>query len=229
MQRKPEQKHIALFGGAFNPPHEGHLQSARAVLDAMPLDGVWMLVTPQAAYKKRDYVAAFKHRLAMTRILTRHDSNIRVSDAEKEFYTGQTIATLRGLRQKYPHITFYWVMGEDNLHNFHTWAHFQEILDNFPIIVVSREQALSQDRGAVFAQYKNYMQDDTEKLKEQKNGIYYLQMPAINIQSQDITKAIQSGKSRIAGLDPQILSYIKRHKIFKVPTAQNIKRKIWPF
>jgi nicotinate-nucleotide adenylyltransferase len=136
---------IGLFGGSFNPPHEGHLHVGRMALARLRLDRLWWLVTPGNPLKERAGLATLDERLAAAKALARHP-RITVSDLEArldarlETRSGAryTIDTIRYLRARCPTLRFVWIMGADSLASFHRWAHWREIAELVPIAVVDR-------------------------------------------------------------------------------------------
>ncbi|NKX43142.1 nicotinate-nucleotide adenylyltransferase [Roseicyclus persicicus] len=127
---------IGLFGGSFDPPHAGHLHVSREALKRFGLDRVWWLVSPGNPLKARG-PAPLPRRMAAARALVR-DPRILVTDVEARIgtrYTAETIAQLRGL---YPGVRFVWLMGADNLAQFHRWQRWEEILQTVPVGVLAR-------------------------------------------------------------------------------------------
>jgi nicotinate-nucleotide adenylyltransferase len=128
---------IGLFGGSFNPPHEGHLHVGRMALARLQLDRLWWLVTPGNPLKERHGLASLEGRLAAARRLARHP-RIAVTDLEAQLGVRYTIDTIRQLRARCPTVRFVWIMGADSLANFHRWGHWREIAELVPIAVIDR-------------------------------------------------------------------------------------------
>lgn len=133
----PRQR-IGLLGGSFNPAHAGHLHLSREALKRLNLSAVWWLVTPQNPLKKADGLAAYEERLAAAEAITAHDSRITVTALEQALGTRYTVDTLKALRLRYPEVTFVWLMGADNLAQFHRWRKWPEIMKNTPVAVFDR-------------------------------------------------------------------------------------------
>lgn len=131
---------IGLFGGSFDPPHEGHLLVSRIALRRLKLDRLWWLVTPGNPLKDMNGRAPLEARLAACRNLARRP-RIVVSGLEAEIRTRFTYDTLLYLRRRCPNVRFVWIMGADNLLDFHRWRHWREIADLAPIAVVDRPGA----------------------------------------------------------------------------------------
>jgi nicotinate-nucleotide adenylyltransferase len=127
---------VGLFGGSFNPAHEGHLHVARTALVRLGLDRVIWLVSPQNPLK-RGQPADLSERLAQTRRLARGPAMI-VSDIEARLGVRYTIDLIRILKARFPGVRFVWIMGADSLASFHKWKGWSEILNGVPICVVAR-------------------------------------------------------------------------------------------
>jgi nicotinate-nucleotide adenylyltransferase len=128
---------IGLFGGSFDPPHEGHLQVSRVALRALHLDQVWWLVSPQNPLKKNAPSSDLHRRVAAARKLAR-DPAIRVTGVEAALGTRYTAETLRRLLPRLRGVECVWMMGADNLANFHRWKGWQTIAASIPIAVFNR-------------------------------------------------------------------------------------------
>ena len=146
---------IGLLGGTFDPPHGGHLHISEVALKRLGLDALWWLVTPGNPLKTRDDMAAFNQRFAQARAQT-NDPRIEVTGFEAPLGSAYTAETLSYITQRYPETRFIWVMGADNLVNFHRWERWRDILQMVPVAVVDRPgyrfAALSGRAALAFAQ-----------------------------------------------------------------------------
>ena len=127
---------VGLLGGSFDPAHAGHVHITREAIKRMGLDRVWWLVTPGNPLKARQ-PAPMAERLARARIVMRHPKVV-ITDLEARLgtrYTAQTIARLQAI---YPGVRFVWLMGADNLVQFHKWGHWRDILRRVPMGVLAR-------------------------------------------------------------------------------------------
>lgn len=131
-------RRVGLLGGSFNPAHRGHRAMSLAVLDELDLDEIWWLVSPGNPLKDsaRD-MAPFEARLASAREMARR-SPIRVSDFEARAGTRYTIDTVRQIIRRWPRHRFIWLMGEDNVAQFHQWKDWRALARTVPIAVISR-------------------------------------------------------------------------------------------
>ncbi|MFN3583569.1 nicotinate-nucleotide adenylyltransferase [Phenylobacterium sp.] len=128
---------VGLFGGSFNPPHEGHAHVAETAKRRLNLDRVIWLVSPQNPLKSRHETADLAHRVAEARALARGPGMI-VSDVESRLGSAYTIDTIRALKARFPGVQFVWIMGADSLASFHRWRGWTQIMKEVPVAVVSR-------------------------------------------------------------------------------------------
>ncbi len=127
---------IGLFGGSFDPPHAGHLHVSREALTRFGLDRVWWLVSPGNPLKANG-PAPLDRRMAAARALAIHP-RIVVTDIEARIGTRYTAETIERLIALYPGVRFVWLMGADNLTQFHRWQRWEWILNTVPVGVLAR-------------------------------------------------------------------------------------------
>lgn len=128
---------IGLLGGSFNPAHGGHRRISLFALEALALDEVWWLVSPGNPLKPKKNMAPLAARVASA-IEVAGLAPIRVTAIERELGTTYTVDTLRALQLRYPKLDFVWLMGADNLAQFHLWRDWRGIARAMPIAVIAR-------------------------------------------------------------------------------------------
>ncbi|MBI1408187.1 MAG: nicotinate-nucleotide adenylyltransferase [Caulobacter sp.] len=131
---------VGLYGGSFNPVHEGHLHVARTAKARLGLDRVIWLVSPQNPLKSRQDTAPLKQRLEEVRRAV-GTADMIVSDIETRLGSQYTIDTLRLLKARYPGVHFVWIMGADSLKDVHRWRGWTQLMREVPVAVVSRPWA----------------------------------------------------------------------------------------
>lgn len=130
---------IGLLGGSFDPAHEGHAHITREAMKRLHLDQVWWLVTPGNPLKACQ-PAPMADRMARAQAVMRHP-RVRITDLEQRLGTRFTYETLSRLQALYPGVKFVWLMGADNLAQFHHWDRWQDILRRVPVAVLARPGA----------------------------------------------------------------------------------------
>jgi nicotinate-nucleotide adenylyltransferase len=128
---------VGLYGGSFNPAHDGHAHVALTALRRLGLDRVVWLVSPQNPLKPGDATASLARRIEDARRHARGPSMI-VSGIEARLGSRYTIDTLRALKARFPAVRFVWIMGADNLASFHRWRGWTQIMREVPVAIISR-------------------------------------------------------------------------------------------
>ena len=148
-------KNIGLLGGSFDPPHKGHLYISLEAKKILKLDEIWWLVTPQNPLKINQ-PASYSERVKNCKILTKNKP-IKIKEIEKKINSQFSYQTIKYLNNHYKYIKFFWLMGADNLINFHQWQNAHRIFNEIPIVVFRRygynQQAL---KSYISNLYKNF-------------------------------------------------------------------------
>lgn len=128
---------VGLYGGSFDPVHDGHLLVAEQALKRLKLDWVWWLVTPGNPLKNHDPAHSLEARMQAVLAEARHPRRkvLSVEDQLGVRYTADTVAMLTTMR---PDVRFVWLMGADNLAGFHRWNQWRSIAARLPIAVIDR-------------------------------------------------------------------------------------------
>ncbi len=130
-------KPTGLLGGSFNPAHGGHRRITEHAASALGLDEIWWLVSPGNPLKEESGMAPLPARFASARRAARR-LPVRVTAIEAELGTRYTVDTLRALKRRFPRRRFVWLMGADNLAQFHRWRDWRKIAALVPIAVIGR-------------------------------------------------------------------------------------------
>ncbi len=168
---------VGIYGGSFNPIHNGHIALAEAFLRQAKLDEVWFMVSPQNPLKANARLLDDKIRFKMVQKVLKHKRNLIACDYEfhlpKPSYTWDT---LQRLSNDFPQHQFTLLIGSDNWTAFDRWYHHEDILQNYKIVIYPR---LGDEIG------KN----------ELPNSVSLLNAEFINISSTEIRERIANGKS----------------------------------
>ncbi len=199
---------IGIFGGSFDPIHEGHVNLAKYVLDHTDLDEVWLMVSPLNPLKPQGYVATNEQRLEMARLAVEGIPGIRVSDFEFNLpIPSYTYKTLTELKKAYPNNDFRLIIGGDNWASFSRWRNPEEILSEFGIIVYPRpgEQLKSQ--------LKNNSQFSIgfAQAKASLNSQFLADAPQMPISSTQIRQNISA---TLPFLPPPVATYISANNLY---------------
>jgi nicotinate-nucleotide adenylyltransferase len=128
---------VGLFGGSFNPVHEGHRLVALQCLRRLQLDAVWILVSPGNPLKDHSELAPLAERVAAARDQMNHP-DIEVTGFEAAHGFRYSFDAVSFLKQARPGTRFVWIMGADNLRQFHEWERWREIAGLVPMAIYAR-------------------------------------------------------------------------------------------
>ncbi|MEO1108718.1 MAG: nicotinate-nucleotide adenylyltransferase [Pseudomonadota bacterium] len=181
---------IGLFGGSFDPPHRGHVHITREAMKAFGLDRVWWLVSPGNPLKQRG-PAPLSQRLGAAEAVMQHP-DVEITDIEAMTGTRATADTLMALQRLYPQVKFVWLMGADNLAQFHHWKDWRRIMDSVPVGVVARPgdriSARMSPAARLYAKYRIDGQARHLLGRAQAPAWCFVNVPMVNVSSTQIRK-----------------------------------------
>ncbi len=132
---------IGLFGGTFNPPHDGHLHICDVALKKGDFDFIWWMVTPQNPLKSGHHIPDFEERMAWSRAAIHHP-RVLVTDIEQQIGTYKSIDTIKKLKTTFPKTHFTFIAGTDNAMNLHKWEEWQCLMKEVPFMFIARPPAI---------------------------------------------------------------------------------------
>jgi nicotinate-nucleotide adenylyltransferase len=148
---------IGLLGGSFNPPHDAHRAISLFAIKRLKLDRVWWLVTPGNPLKEQGALHDLDSRAEAARRMA-DDPRIDVSCLESVIGTRYTVNTITYLRRRVSGLRMVWIMGADNLAQFHRWQNWRRIASLVPIAVIDRPpqsfRALAAPAAQALARYR---------------------------------------------------------------------------
>ena len=161
---------IGLLGGSFNPPHDAHRAISQFAIKRLKLDRVWWLVTPGNPLKNHGGLHDLDQRIEAARQIA-DDPRIDVSCLESVIGTRYTVDTVTYLRRRASGLRFVWIMGADNLAQFHRWQNWRRIASEVPIAVIDRPpqsfRALAAPAAQALARYR-LPENQAGKLADQR-------------------------------------------------------------
>jgi nicotinate-nucleotide adenylyltransferase len=180
---------IGLFGGSFDPPHEGHVAVSLEALRALRLDQVWWLVSPRNPLKPNAPSFDLGRRIAAARALVT-DPRVRVTGIEASLGTTYTAETLRRLLPRLAGVHCVWMMGADNLASFHKWRDWRAIAASVPIAVFNRPgaapAALSSPAARTLARFRRDPADAGLIARTRPPAWVFLPAPSIALSSTEL-------------------------------------------
>ncbi len=177
---------IGLFGGSFNPAHEGHRAASLLALRRLGLDRIWWLVSPRNPLKNTRDLAPFATRIAIARKLARHP-RIVVTGIEAAIGARYTYETICYLKRRCPGVHFVWIMGADNLPAFDRWKRWRDIASEVPIAIVDRPgstlSATHARAALALAPYRHDESDGSSFVLAKPPAIIFLHGPRSTLSS----------------------------------------------
>lgn len=197
---------IGIYGGSFDPVHNGHIHLARTALKCFSLDEVIFVPARVSPFKqnKRD-VTPDRDRLAMLRLAVDREINMSVSDYElMQESISYTVYTIRHMKEVYPYDTLVLLMGSDSLMSFNRWYCWQEIMKLCDIGCISRRYGDSEE-----------LIKQAELLSE--NGVVSVSCEDIfPVSSTEIRQLLKKGEDCSCYLPENVVQYILKHKLYGV-------------
>jgi nicotinate-nucleotide adenylyltransferase len=182
-----------IFGGSFNPIHNGHISLARQLKEKAGLDEVWLMVSPQNPMKKQADLLSDEVRFQMACMALEHEKGITASDYEMHLpKPSYTWLTLQALSREYPDRQFVLMIGGDNWTIFDKWYHADDILRNYQVVVYPRRDAWIEEKKALPA------------------SVMMVEAELLDISSTEIRRRIREGRSIRELVPPSVAAFIKQ-------------------
>ena len=185
---------VGLFGGSFNPPHAGHALVAEIALRSLGLDQLWWMVTPGNPLKDARELAPLSERITRSQAML-DDPRIKVTALEHGLKARYSADVIRAVLARNRQVHFVWIMGADNLRDFHKWQDWRAIVRSLPIAVVDRPGATLSYLSSVMAQTFSWAridEDDSRLLARRRAPAWtFLHGPRSTLSS----SAIRAGRS----------------------------------
>lgn len=208
LNSEDDEVKIGIFGGAFNPIHNGHLALAKCYYDSLRLDRIIFIPTSVPPHKTSDYLLPQKDRLEMVRIAVEENSAFEVSDIEfKRKGKSYTYDTLSAVKRFYPDSELYLIIGSDQFLTFHLWYRYKEILDMVTLCTSARENE----------QEKKELYDYAKSLDGLKREGYFIaDYPVLKLSSSEIRDKIRNGEDISALVPEKVCHYIFEKGLYSV-------------
>jgi nicotinate-nucleotide adenylyltransferase len=199
-------KQIGLYFGTFNPIHVGHLIIANHMVQYADLDQVWFVVSPQNPLKQKASILADYHRLALVRIAVEDNNKLQASNIEFDLpKPSYTIHTLVSLKEKHPDFEFTLIMGEDNLNTFSKWKNYEQILEDYAVLVYPRVE-IDENLSVISESRSPFL--DHSKVK-------MVDAPLMKISASFIRKAVSEGKDVRYLLTEKVMHYVDEMNFYR--------------
>lgn len=187
---------IGILGGSFNPPHHGHREVSLHAKNFFALQQFWWLVTPHNPFKAQADLAEYQTRFALCQEFVK-DRQIHILDLENRIDSKYSFETISYLVRRYPNYQFFYFIGADNLHYFHNWKNYKQLINQVRLVIYDRNQDMHKALRSRFAiEYKKYRCNFVNRpLLKTKTPPYwqYVTFPKVDVSSSEIRKANKYG------------------------------------
>lgn len=198
---------IGLFGGTFDPIHQGHLHIARAFADELDLSQMIFLPAGEPYHKAKVQTAA-QHRLAMVQLTIADDPRFAVSDCDAVRQGATyTFDTIQAFRQSFPNCRLHWLMGMDSLLTLHTWKHWQALVQQINLVIAARS-------GESLTQLPAVLQTWLPQALKNKT-VHFLTASEYPISSSEIRWRLQHNMPVDEHLPAAVWNYIQENRLYQ--------------
>lgn len=206
---------IGLFGGTFDPIHLGHMQIAKQLLNDLNFSCIHFIPNRQSPIRKKPVVSA-KHRLAMVRIATQHNSKFLVNESEiARPPPSYTLDTVQIIRNQMPKQSLCLILGMDAFQIFNRWYRWQKICEFTHLVIVNRPDSEPNKEPWMRQLLQQRKTIDFTELRQTLAGkIYFHTINPINIAATKIRSKLARHEDVSKELDPNVLAYIKKHALY---------------
>ncbi len=206
---------LAIFGGTFDPIHNGHLNMAHHACDELNLDTLYFMPCAQPAHKATPGVTA-EDRLAMLQLAIADDTRYALDDRElKRTGPSYSVLSLRELRLEHPNEPLAFLIGMDSFNGLHTWYHWQEIVKLCHILVYRRPGEVFSPPEELTEYVTNARVDTPEELTEATGGkLYLLSGPELSASSTEVREQLQRHRGKPDYVPEKVFGYIEMHRLY---------------
>lgn len=211
---------LGIVGGAFNPPHFGHLRPALEAMKLLNLDAVFFLPSGNHPFKNSDLLAPVQHRVEMTRLAIQETNDFELCelDANKSGIS-YTIDTLRELDERFPMGELFFLMGGDLLAEIPLWKEWKKLMTVAHICPLFRpgyDKSTTSNLESV-NYFRSVLVDKPNQLNRQTLGYFGfcpLSVTPLDISSTNIRMRLGRGEDiRYLTPDP-VVDYIQQHHLY---------------
>jgi len=214
---EPKYQLIGLYGGTFNPVHNGHLSAAKEILDITGMMRMLLIPSATPPHRATPNVSA-QDRFNMLSLAVERSGELYADDCELQregkSYTFDTIVGFAKQLPKYQAICF--VMGQDAFAQFYRWHRWDEFLQ-YCHLVVAQRPGYQRDLAPELHELKPAIASSSEELKAQRQGkILFVDQTPLDISSTQIRHDIAQGELNQLLLPDSVHNYIERHHLYTV-------------
>ena len=173
--KKIEKNKIGILGGTFDPAHKGHIKISKEAKKKFHLNKIFWVITKKNPFKKKSFFS-LKKRINYAKKLNINNKFIKIYFFEEKIKSNKTIDLMKFLKNRYKKSEFFFIMGADNLINFHKWKKWNKIAEISKILVFNR------------LNYKSKSLKSISFKKLNKKRLEFITFKKVNISSSQLRK-----------------------------------------
>ena len=192
-----------LYGGTFDPIHNGHIKVVQAARNFLQLDRIIFIPAGDPPHKTGKRITEKEHRLAMVQAVAEW-VDAEVSDWELlKREKSYSVETVRHFQKEYPRDEIYFIIGADSFYDMPTWWHYEELMALCNFVVVSRPDY---EKETLLSQFKG---------SEKPPRVFFLDDIFVDISSTQIREKVAEGKDISKLVPPEVAAYIEKHHLYQ--------------
>ncbi|CAG37316.1 related to nicotinate-nucleotide adenylyltransferase [Desulfotalea psychrophila LSv54] len=212
-----KMKKIGLFGGTFNPLHNGHLQLAEFAAAQCQLDQVVFLPAASPPHKKGDEIVPFSHRAEMIRLACsrnkRFSCNTIEQDLARPSYTVDTLQALKTSPLYKSEAQFFFLIGVDAFIELKTWKAYRDLLSEINFILCPRK-LFSRTQTVLFLTELGFVQTPLGWEHSSYLTLYELEGAPDQVSSTEVRRTFEKSGDLYQKLPPTVADYIMKHGLY---------------
>ena len=229
MSEEHLRRRIGVYGGTFDPVHNGHFKVAEAVSNAFALDRMLFVPAFAPPHKRKRTISSPFHRLAMLALATANSPRMFVSTIELEAPSQPyTVETLGRLQAELRPTRLFFVMGADSFRDVTSWREYEEILSEYDVVVATRPgvygyggsendvnaaSRLAPQLETRIVDLRGGGYPSNEDLKSPR--IYLTDYVAVDVSATGIREAVEQGRSIDGMVPPSVAAYIEKYQLYR--------------
>lgn len=194
---------IGLYGGTFDPIHNGHIKVVQAAKIFLQLERIIFIPAGDPPHKTGKRITAKEHRLAMVqKVATLVDAQVSDWELLKQ-EKSYSVETVRHFQAEFPDDEIYFIIGADSFYDMPTWWHYEELMALCNFVVVSRPDY---EKELLLSKFKG---------SEKPPRVFFLDDIFVDISSTDIREKVAGGKDISKLVPPEVSAYIERYHLYQ--------------
>ena len=205
---------IGIFGGTFDPIHNGHVSVIENFLDLVELDE--LIVIPNGNPPHKEKITKEKDKFEMVKLALDHIRDLKLDNREISKVTSSyAYSTSLELQKENPEATLVWIMGTDSFMNIESWYCYEEFINSTNFLILERPGYEIEKESVAHTLLKSRKINKFEGFRNNKGKIFLLKINPIKITSTHIRKMISCNEDAASFLDPSVYDYIKENNLYK--------------